>query len=299
MTPVAASPDRVFRLVILTLLASLAPMIWGSTYIVTTEILPEGRPLMAAALRTLPAGLLLLIGFGAWRLPVSLWRILVLSLINISGFQALLFLAAYRLPGGQAALLGAISPVLILALNWMAGAGRPRWSQIALALCGLAGMGLLVFTPGLGWDPVGVIAALAGTSLFAIGILLTRSWGRNAPLFALTGWQLTLGGAALLPAALAFEPALPVLSHQEIGGYLYLCLAGGLAGYVFWFTGLTRLPPVAMAALGLLSPVTATLLGWALLGQSLPPLGLVGMLIILVSVFALQVLASPQKGQSS
>ena len=30
---------------------------WGTTYIVTTELLPEGRPLLAATLRALPAGL--------------------------------------------------------------------------------------------------------------------------------------------------------------------------------------------------------------------------------------------------
>ncbi|HQU87532.1 MAG TPA: hypothetical protein PLC58_03010, partial [Denitromonas sp.] len=41
------------------LLTALAPIIWGTTYIVTTELLPPDRPLTAALLRVLPAGLLL------------------------------------------------------------------------------------------------------------------------------------------------------------------------------------------------------------------------------------------------
>ena len=38
------------------LLTMLAPAAWGLTYVVTTELLPPGRPLTAAALRALPAG---------------------------------------------------------------------------------------------------------------------------------------------------------------------------------------------------------------------------------------------------
>src|SRR3989338_2426928 len=44
------------------LTTALGPVIWGSTYIVTTELLPPDRPFTAALLRTLPAGLLL----GLW-----------------------------------------------------------------------------------------------------------------------------------------------------------------------------------------------------------------------------------------
>lgn len=40
-------------------MTALAPLVWGTTYLTTTELLPPGRPLLAAALRALPAGLLL------------------------------------------------------------------------------------------------------------------------------------------------------------------------------------------------------------------------------------------------
>ncbi|MEZ5227776.1 MAG: hypothetical protein R2710_14215 [Acidimicrobiales bacterium] len=41
------------------IITGLAPAAWGLTYIVTTELLPSGRPLLAATLRALPAGLTL------------------------------------------------------------------------------------------------------------------------------------------------------------------------------------------------------------------------------------------------
>ena len=85
------------------MLTAAAPAIWGSTYIVTSEYLPPDRPFTAALIRTLPAGLLLLL--LTRRLPSRRdgWRLMVLGTLNIGIFQALLFVAAYRLPGGLAA----------------------------------------------------------------------------------------------------------------------------------------------------------------------------------------------------
>ena len=79
--------------------AAVAPIVWGTTYAVTTELLPVGRPLLAGALRALPAGLVLL-AIGR-RLPEGVWwwRSAVLGTLNIGAFFALLFVAAGRLDG--------------------------------------------------------------------------------------------------------------------------------------------------------------------------------------------------------
>ena len=52
-------------------LTALAPIVWGSTYLVTTEMLPAGMPLTLAMLRALPAGLLLLLFLR--KLPQGIW----------------------------------------------------------------------------------------------------------------------------------------------------------------------------------------------------------------------------------
>ncbi|MCG2601145.1 MAG: hypothetical protein KBO59_26975, partial [Achromobacter sp.] len=90
------------------LLTAAAPAIWGSTYVVTTLMLPQGYPLTVAMLRALPAGLLLLLAVR--QLPHGIWwlRTAILGALNFSVFWALLFVAAYRLPGGVAATLGAV-----------------------------------------------------------------------------------------------------------------------------------------------------------------------------------------------
>lgn len=267
------------------LLTAFAPLVWGSTYLVTTQALPPDRPLTAATLRCLPAGLLLLAFFREW--PGWRWlrRCAVLSVLNIGLFQALLFIGAYRLPGGVAATLGAVQPLLVLLLAWPLLNIRPSLAAALAGLAGVAGVGLLVLTPAARLDGPGILAALGGAVCMALGFVLTRRWKPEGPLLRFTAWQLTLGGAMLLPVAMLSEPPLPPLSALNLAGYAYLGLIGTAVAYALWFRGLHRLPPSAAASLGLLSPVSATLLGWAALGQSFSPGQSLGAVLVLAAVW--------------
>ncbi len=280
------------------LLTALAPLIWGSTYIVTTELLPPDRPFTAAFLRALPAGLLLVL--FTRRLPArSAWpRLLGLSALNIGVFQALLFVAAYRLPGGLAAVLGAVQPLLVMALAWTVDGQSPRRATLWSALAGVAGMAMLLLSPQTMFEPVGIAAALLCAASMATGVWLTTRWKPQLPVLALTGWQLLLGGLMLAPFSWMAEAPLPALSHSQLWAYVYIGLAGALVAYALWFRGLTRLPTVAVSSLGLLSPLTAVVLGWVLLSQSLTGLALAGSVIVLVSVFGVQRTAGrPMNGE--
>ncbi|MGC0098442.1 EamA family transporter, partial [Ralstonia pseudosolanacearum] len=100
------------------LATALAPCLWGTTYIVFTQTLPVSHPLLVGALRALPAGILLmLLGPG---LPPrdKLGRLALVGLANIGVFFALLFVAAARLPGGVAATVMSVQPLLVGLLAW-------------------------------------------------------------------------------------------------------------------------------------------------------------------------------------
>ena len=273
------------------LTTAIGPVIWGSTYIVTTELLPPDRPFTAALLRTLPAGLLLVLWCRrgpAWGDGVGWLRLLVLAALNIGAFQALLFVAAYRLPGGVAAVVGAVGPLVVMGLTWTLDHRRPPALALLAGVLGVMGMAALLLSPGARWDMVGVAAALVGTLCMAAGTFWSRRWRSDLPVLAFTGWQLLAGGVMLAPVAWAVDPPLPALTATHIAGYLYLSLAGALVAYALWFRGIARLPSVAVSSLGLLSPVTAVLLGWVLLGQAMTGVSLVGMLVVLASILAVQ-----------
>lgn len=270
------------------LITALAPLIWGSTYIVTTELLPPDRPFTAAMLRVLPAGLLLVL--FCRQLPArNQWgRLLILAALNIGCFQALLFVAAYRLPGGLAAVVGAIQPLLLMGLLWTVEGQRPAHLAIGASLLGIIGMAALLLSPDASWDALGIAAAFVGMACMALGTYLTRRWQTRLALLPFTGWQLLLGGLMLLPVALTLDPALPALSLRQGLAYAYLSLFGAMLAYVLWFRGIARLSPVAVSSLSLLSPVIAVLMGWALLDERLTGVALIGLLAVLGSILLVQ-----------
>lgn len=262
------------------LVTALTPAVWGTTYVVTTELLPPGRPLLAGVLRALPAGLLLLaltrrLPRGDWW-----WRSAVLGGLNIGVFFALLFVSAYRLPGGVAAVLGAAQPLLVAGLTVLLLTERVALRTVLAGLAGAAGVALAVLTAAARMDALGLLAGLAGTASMALGLVLTKRWGRpDVPLLTATGWQLAAGGLLLVPVTLLAEGLPPALTVGNLAGYAYLSVIGTALAYSIWFWGLERLPAARISLLGLLSPVVATALGWAVLGQRLTPAQVAGMVL--------------------
>lgn len=269
------------------LLTALTPIMWGSTYIVTTELLPANHPFLAALLRILPAGLILIAWTRVFPKGKDWLKIAILGILNVGFFQAMLFVAAYRLPGGLAAILGAIQPLIVMLLmSGIAKVALPRAAWIA-GISGLIGMIIMLYSPNMKADMVGVTAALAGALSMACGTFFSRYWKVDLPLFAFTGWQLVFAGLFILPIFLTME-SWPTMTIKNILGYSYLCLFGALLAYILWFQGIKQLSPAIVSTLGLLSPVAAFFLGWVFLGQKLSFISMIGFVVILGSIFVVQ-----------
>jgi len=265
-------------------LTAIAPIVWGTTYLATSELLPEGRPLLAGALRALPAGLVILAATRSLPRGSWWWRSLVLGTLNIGAFFAFLFISAYRLPGGVSATLGAIHPLLVAVLTVVVLNQAVSRRAIAAAAVGLVGVAMLVLTPDAALDSVGVLAGLAGGLSTAFGVILTKKWGRPTSLLAFTGWQLIAGGLVLAVPALLIEGVPAHLTWANVAGYAWLAIPGGAIAYVLWFRGILALAPTRVTLLAFFAPLVATALGWAVLGQSLAPVQWAGAATILGAV---------------
>ncbi|WP_018150632.1 EamA family transporter [Leeia oryzae] len=278
-----------------TLITAIGPCIWGTTYIVTTQLLPANHPLTAAAVRALPMGLLMLITLKS-QPPRAMWgKLLLLGMLNIGIFQALLFISAYRLPGGVAATLGAIQPLVVGVLSWLVLHQQPTRRSWLAAIAGLSGVALMVLTPSARLDSIGIIAALVGAACTATGTIFTRKWCGNLDLRTITAWQLSMGGLFLLPLACVFEPPVANLTWHHLAGFAYLAIAGSGIAYTLWFRGIQKLSVTSVTMLSLLSPVVATLIGFLVLDQQMSHLQLIGALLVLGSVYAGQIPRKPLK----
>jgi len=269
-------------------LTALAPIFWGTTYVITTELLPENRPLLVAAIRALPVGLLLVMSYRTLPQGIWWWRSLVLGALNIGLFFALLFVATYRLSGGITATVGAIQPLLVILFSWPLFGQRPLPVVTLAAGAGVVGVGFLVLDPTTQLDGIGVTAAIGATLAMASGIVLTKYWGRPVPLIVFTGWQLTAGGLILAPLALLFEGGLPSLTSNNLLGFTWLALLNTGLAYALWFKGIEQLKAWQVSFLGLLSPVVAVFAGFLILGQTLSPIQISGTILIFSSLVVVQ-----------
>jgi len=277
---------------------AFAPIIWGSSYIVTTQYLPQDYPLTLAMLRALPVGILLLVLVRQLPSVNELLKIGVLGALNFSFFWWLLFVSAYLLPGGVAATLGAMQPLLVLFLSRLLLGTHIQLAAIFTLLLGIIGVAILLLSAQLALDPIGILAGFGATISMGLGTVLSKKWyGANhqsepdfvavSPL-TLTAWQLSAGGLILLPAAMLLEPALPTLSSVNLFAFGYLGLIGAGLTYYLWFRGIAALSPNIISPLAFLSPLSAVILGWLVLDQSLTPLQFGGAAIIIASVWLSQ-----------
>lgn len=269
-------------------LTAIAPIVWGSSYLVTTEFLTGFSPMTVAMLRALPAGLLLLAIVRG--LPKGIWwrRTFILGALNISIFLSMLFVAAYRLPGGVAGTVLSAQPLIVVFMASFLLSSRLRTLAIVAALVGMGGVALLVLTPSAALDSIGIAAGLAGATSMALGGTLARKWQPPVSPLTFTAWQLTAGGLLLLPVVLLIDPPIPIPTVSNLVGLVWLGLIGAALTYVLWFRGIGRLAPTVVSSLLFLSPLTAVLLGWSFLGQTLTILQIAGIALVIGSIWLSQ-----------
>ena len=189
-------------------------------------------------MRSLPIGLLLTIGLR--KLPQGIWwlRIFVLGVLNIGIFQAFLFVSAYRLPGGVAATVGAVQPLLVIWFAWLMLSEKPSKLAILAAIAGFIGVGLLVLGPSAQLDAIGVLAAIGGALTMGLGTVLVKKW-KSSRFFGCI-YSLATGGRRLgiVTHCLNYGGAIyRNLSNQS----LWLCLfrisgyGASLCAVVSWY----------------------------------------------------------------
>ncbi|MCF5839559.1 DMT family transporter [Aeromonas veronii] len=272
------------------LIALLAPLLWGSTYAVVSLYLTDYSPYWVAVWRALPAGLLLLLLHP--RMPPLPWgKQFLLAFCNIAAFFALLFVAAFRLPGAVAGTLGATLPLVLMLLAWLQDGTRPSLKWLLLGLMGLAGV-LLLLNPSANLDPVGVACAMLATVLIGQSSRWMGHWPVN-DLLALTAWQLLLGGLMLIPLAWLLAGPMPLPEPASAPGLLWLILLNTALGYWAWLWGLKYHGPEVMGMLALTNPMMAVSLGVLMVGETLDVSQWIGIGVILLSLFLMKLPARP------
>ncbi|WP_345419636.1 EamA family transporter [Pseudonocardia xishanensis] len=196
--------------------------------------------------------------------------------LALGGMNLCFYEAISRIPLGAAVTLEVLGP---LTLSVLTGRGRLRWLWAALALAGVALLGL----DGVGaLPPVGVLFALAAGALWACYILLAQRAGRSYA--RLDGLALGLGVATLLvaPAGIA-SAGVDLLDPGALALGAAVALLSSLLPYSLEMRSLRAVPAAVFAVVMSLSPAIAALAGAVVLGQPLGPVGALAIALVVAA----------------
>lgn len=260
----------------LILLAALA-LGWGINWPVMKIVLSEVPPLYfrASSLITGGIGLLAIARAGGHRIavPPGQWRpLMVLSLLNIIGWNVFAIYGVSLLPSGRAALLGFTMPVWGAILSvFLLGERLTTRRLLGLAL-GLGGIVALMGGSIAGFlkAPAGIICMLLAAWTWALGIVMFKRFQIPMPTTALTGWTMLIGGLPLLVVAIPLETSrLIVPSLWPALGLVYNTVIAFMFCYWAW-NRIVLMVPVAVSSLSsLATPLIGVVSGMLILGEPL------------------------------
>jgi len=297
-----ASPPRPSRFRLYGLLG-LMLLIWSANYIFAKFAVREIPAGSVLCFRTVLSGLFMwplylyverrhagrLKGFAAKDVP----RLVAVGVLGIVCNQMLFVVALSKTSVAHAAIVGSLSPVLVLLGS--AGLGQERLTSRKIAGMLAAAGGVAIIQLGRSasgpttW--LGDLIMLCSASLFAAFTVLGK--GLAAEFGTLTVNAFAFVGGALL--SLPF--ALLGLAHLDYrhtslvawSGVLYMAIFPSLIGYIIYAYALRYLPATRVSSVSYLQPICATVLAVVLLHELPGAAFAAGAAVVLGGVWVAQV----------
>lgn len=272
-----------------TMLIALS-VVWGGSFLFYA-IAVKALPVFTIVLLRVGLGTLALWAMvGAMRLALprdlGVWRdFLVMGLINNAIPFSLILYGQREIASGLAAILNAATPFFtVLVANALTADEKLSWNRLAGAALGLAGVAVMIgfdAVDSLGATLIAQLAVVGAAIAYAFASVFGRRFAGLPPLLTAAGQT---GGSTLilLPLVLALDrpwalAAPGVQVWLAIAGLAFLCTS---FAYVLYFAILKRAGATNLVLVTLLVPVSAILLGAAVLGERLGPQHLLGMAAI-------------------
>ncbi len=276
----------------------------GAAIVASRFAVGEVPPLTLAMLRY-AIGFCCLLPF-AWRgmrdfpgspdaAPVNASRardLLAMAALGIGQFGVLIALLNFGLQhiaAAQAALIFSLFPLLTLLLAAALGRERITWQLLLGVVLTIAGVALTL-APKLGapraghwWGELAVAAAAATGALCSV---LYRPYLRRYPTVPVSAFAML--ASVLFLAVLAtgehWPARLASFSTSAWAAIAFIGVSSGI-GYFWWLYALKHESPTRVTVFLGLNPVTAALLGWALLGETLPPAALAALALTVAGLW--------------
>ena len=276
------------------LLLLLLSLLWGGSFLFAKIAVTEWPPIAVVLARTSVAAAILAlaarIGGVTLRVGWPLWRaFFVMGLLNNLIPFGLIFWGQTQIGAGLAAILNATTPVFGVLIAHVFGRDqRATPTKLAGVAAGVAGVAVLMGPEawaGLGQALLPQLACLAAAVSYGVSGLYGKRFAGLPPLATATG-QLTATSVMALPLLLIFAPpaSLPAPSGAALLAMIALATVSTALAYVIFFEIMRKAGGGNAMLVTFLVPVSAILLGIAVLGEVLAVRHLLGLAVILIGL---------------
>jgi drug/metabolite transporter (DMT)-like permease len=270
-------------------LLGLLSMLWGGSFFFNGLVLKQLPPLTVVFLRVAIAAIILLPLLSVYRirLPKGLsgWKpfFAIGFLNNVLPFSLIVIGQTY-IPSGLASILNATTPLFTVVVMAIAGEEKLLLRRIAGVVAGLIGV-IILHSDGFGFETgqsIGILLCLAAAFSYGLSALLARKLLSNSPPLGTATFQM-LASAAMMTvvAGLVERPwQLPMPDAATWLAVIGLAALSTALAYIVFFQILRRSGATNVMLVTLLIPVTAILLGYLVLGESISSREIIGALVI-------------------
>jgi DME family drug/metabolite transporter len=231
-------------------------------------------------------------------MPFSAWVALFIIGAGGSAAATVLFTASFRhINPSVAILIQKIQPVLVVIFAFLFLRETPKRGFWAWALVALASVTVIsfpelnfgfIFNGGVDWHSKGVLYAAAAAGIWAIATVAGKWAVNSVPPSIVTFWRYLFGLVALVVVMTAARETVPpweVLKVPAIyQSLLYMAFVPGILSLVCYYNGLQRTTATTATFVELIWPISAVILSWIFLKQSLAPVQIFAGVVLLYSV---------------
>ncbi len=269
-------------------------VMWSSAFTSARIIVAAAPPLTALGLRFLISGLLgitiaWMLG-QSWRLTRPQWRAtIIFGVCQNALYLGLNFVAMQTIEASLAAIIASTMPLLVGFFAWAFMGERLGPVGIFGLVAGLVGVTVIMgarFQGGM--DLYGVGLCVIAVFALAFATLSVRGAASGGNFLMVVGLQMIVGAAIVGPLGLLIEPLVVDWSWTLVAAFAYTTLIPGLAATLVWFLLVERIGATRGATFHFLNPFLGVAIAAALLGEALRLWDLIGVLVIMGGILAVQ-----------
>lgn len=268
----------------------LLTLIWGYNWVVMKSALQYAGAFQFGALRTFLGALCLfalLLIFKKPMRPREIPTLIVLGLLQTSGFTGLIIWALVSGGAGKTAVLTYTMPFWVMLMAWPLLGEKIHGVQWLAVLFSVLGLLFILDPLHLGADKFSMLLALLAGAAWALAVILAKKLHQRAPdldLMSLTAWQMLFGSLPLVLVALLLPAPSIHWTRAFIGAVLFNAVLCNALAWLLWLYALHRLQAGVASMTSMLAPVIGVLAAWWQLGEKPDGAEMIGMLLIGLSL---------------